>query len=589
MFSFGPTKANKKRPDWVIIVNKNECNCLKLVAQKLSPKIRSYIKQNPDAQKFEVDIGDCIIQRDIISSLFIGKEIHFSKSNVNLLLKLSTELDISELYHSLLSYQEYMNNINNIINSSSEIAELLHIENLIFLLSSGTIESIIVKTLKIITPQNEDVIVRALLSYCIARHTKIELLIDFLVVLNQRENEQRIKRNQQTFSEKNIVKKFCDLTLKEFFKEISHSGTQRYDEYRSILQELCFIIYQLIEKNLLDQNEILKNKNVTLPLYFAHLMTPDQIQRAQRVNSFNNEDKYPAFAQIVKSTDPKQWIPVHRYNAHLGMNTTPINYAIRFDRIDDLMKYIKSPQFKNDGKVMSCMYERCSFVNEKPKFVEYAAFFGSVECFKYFISNGDDKVSDIFRYAICSGNPDIIKICSDLKSTLLGTLSLSIEYHHQVISEWLVDVKNQIYDQISIQNCFRFCSFEMFIYMLKKGVNANYFLLEATHYDNLLAVLFLLQIKGINVNFQDSRKGLTPLHYACQNRNLNIVRLLVNMNSIQINCRTIPNNIFLILEFNFVFLYNSNFNLLIKEKVELHHFILHVKMMILKLLNYFCK
>ncbi|KAK8885957.1 hypothetical protein M9Y10_041416 [Tritrichomonas musculus] len=586
MFSFGPTKANKKRPDWIIIVNHNECSCLKLVAQKLSPKIRSFLKTNPDAKNIEITIGECVVQRDLISSLFFGKEIQFSRSNIDLLLKLSTALDISELYHGLLNYQAYINNIENTINASPEISELLRIENLIFLLSTSNFENILQKTLKLISPQNEDVFARTFLSYCVARYNKIEILIEFLVLLNQKQNEMQ---NKQNLSNNNTVKKFCDLVLKEFFKEINQSGSQRYDEYRSILQELCFIIYQLIEKNLLDQNEILKNKNVTLPLYFAHLMTPDQIQRAQRVNSFNNEDKYPAFAQIVKSTDPKQWIPVHRYNAHIGMNTTPINYAIRFDRIDDLMKYIKSPQFKNDGKVMSCMYERCSFVNEKPKFVEYAAFFGSVECFKYFISNGDDKVSGIFRYAICSGNPDIIKICSDLKSTLLGTLSLSIEYHHQVISEWLVDVKNQICDQISIQNCFRFCSFEMFIYMLKKGVNANYFLLEATHYDNLLAVLFLLQIKGINVNLQDSRKGLAPLHYACQNRNLNIVRLLVNMNSIQINCRTIPNNIFLILEFNFVFLYNSNFNLLIKEKVELHHFILHVKMMILKLLNYFCK
>lgn len=542
MFSFGPIKANKKRPDWVIIVNKNECNCLKLVAQKLSPKIRSYIKQNPDSQKFEVDIGDCIIQRDIISSLFIGKEIHFSKSNVNLLLKLSTELDISELYHSLLSYQEYTNNINNIINSSSEISELLHIENLFFLLSSGTIESIIVKTLKIITPRNEDVIVRTLLSYCIARHTKIELLIDFLVVLNQRENEQRIKRNQQTFSEKNIVKKFCDLTLKEFFKEISHSGTQRYDEYRSILQELCFIIFLLIEKKLLNQTDILKeNDKIILPLFFAHLMTSEQIQQSQKVNSFNNEDKYPAFSQIVKSSDPKQWIPTHLYNAHLGMNTIPIYYSLRFDRIDDFLKFTASSQFKNDGKVMNSIYERCSFVNEKPRMIEYAAFFGSTECFKYFILNCEDKSPGLLRYAVCSGNAEIIKICSDLKSTtFIGTLGLSIEYHHQAISEWLIEAKKQTCnDQISIQNCFRFCNFEMFIYMLKEGVNANFFLIEATHYSNLLAVLFLLRIKGINVNFQDTKKGFTPLHYACLNGDVNIVKLLLNMNSIQINRRTI--------------------------------------------------
>ena len=227
MFSFGPIKANKKRPDWVIIVNHNECNCLKSVAQKLSPKIRSYLKQNPDAKIFEVNISDCIIQRDLISSLFFGKEIQFSRSNLGLLLKLSKELDISELYNGLLNYQEYINNIGNIILSSPEVAELLHIENLIFLLSTGTIESIILKTLKIITPQNEDIFVRTLLSFCIARHTKIELLIDFLVILNQKVDEQQIKQRQQNYYENNIVKKFCSLVLKEFFKEISHSGTQK--------------------------------------------------------------------------------------------------------------------------------------------------------------------------------------------------------------------------------------------------------------------------------------------------------------------------------------------------------------------------
>ena len=270
-------------------------------------------------------------------------------------------------------------------------------------------------------------------------------------------------------------------------------------------------------------------------------MTPEQIQQSQKINSFNNEDKYPIFSQIMKSTDQKQWISAHLYNAHLGINTNPMIYSLRFDKIDDFVKFTKTSQFKNDAKVMNCMYERCTFVNEKPKMIEYAAFFGSIECFKYFILNCEDKSPGLLRFAVCSGNSEIIKTCCDLKSsTFLGTLGLSIEYHHQVISEWLIEAKNQTCnDQISIQNCFRFCNFEMFIYMMKEGVNANFFLIEAVHYSNLLAILFLLRIKGINVNIQDNKKGFTPLHYACQNGDTNIVKLLLNINSIQINRRTI--------------------------------------------------
>ena len=286
----------------------------------------------------------------------------------------------------------------------------------------------------------------------------------------------------------------------------------------------------------------------------------------------------------MRTTDSTQWISAHLYNARLGLNSNPLPYTIRFDRVDDFMKLTKTSNFKNDGKINPCIYERCTFVNDKPKLIEYAAFFGSIEIFKYFILNCEDKTPDVLRYAVCSGNSEIIRICSDLKSsTYLGTLSLSIEYHHQVISEWLIESKNQsCSDQIAIQNCLRFCNFEMFVYMLKEGVNANFLLIEATHYSNLLAVTFLLQIKGIDVNIQEPRKGFTPLHYACSNGDINIVQSLLNMNSIQINKKTILTVllILVLLHFYYFYLFICQFHMVLLL------FIMLVNSVMLILFNY---
>ncbi|OHT11546.1 hypothetical protein TRFO_19000 [Tritrichomonas foetus] len=534
MFSFGPTKANRKRPDWVLIINQHECSCVKAVAAKLSPIIKTFLKNNPNAKNFECEINDCEIDRDLISMLFFGKEIQFSRNNVDLLTKIAKGLEMTELHRDLANYQEYLHFIEDNIDRSYEINELIQCEEIIFNFSPYAIDACITNSLKFLNPYNEDVFARTLLSYCVARHYRIEQAVEFLVKLDKK----LIQKNQNS-----IAAVFCNLVLREFKKEISSDG-QRYDEYRSILQELCFIIYQLMLKNLIDSNA-LQQDDLILPLFFAHLMTPEKIQLAQKANIINKEDRYPSFTQIIKNVNIKDWTPAHLYNAGTGVNTFPMLLYIRQDNIEKFSQYAKTPQFKVDEKVLSNIYERCTFINDKPKLLEYAAFFGSKECFKFLLASGAEKTPGILRFAICSGNSDIIKLCDSPICTLLGSLSLAVEYHHQVVSEWLIEVKNQsCFDPIVIQNCLRFCNFHMLSYILKKGVNANLFLLEAVHYDNIPATKWLLEIKGINVNQQDTKRGFTPLHYAAQSGNIKIIGLLLGTNGIHINSRTVFNLMF---------------------------------------------
>ena len=61
--------------------------------------------------------------------------------------------------------------------------------------------------------------------------------------------------------------------------------------------------------------------------------------------------------------------------------------------------------------------------------VEVAAMFGSVECFKYFMMNGDVIDEDTCKFAVARGNIEIIHLCKQIGFVFEDCISISSKYH----------------------------------------------------------------------------------------------------------------------------------------------------------------
>ena len=100
---------------------------------------------------------------------------------------------------------------------------------------------------------------------------------------------------------------------------------------------------------------------------------------------------------------------LHRMN---GVNIDPIAMSIRFDKLDEFKKLIDENHIDLNSKITQSKYELCQMVSDyisMPTFIEYAAFFGSINIFRYLIDQNVILSDRLPEFAIAGGNMEIIK------------------------------------------------------------------------------------------------------------------------------------------------------------------------------------
>ena len=117
----------------------------------------------------------------------------------------------------------------------------------------------------------------------------------------------------------------------------------------------------------------------------------------------------------------------NRRNA--GKNDSPIALSIREDDVERCQAVISSSNIKIDSHIPYSLFEVLEGVNQKenmPSLLEYAAFFGSIKCFKFLIMNNSPITDKLISFAIFGGNIEIIHICEGYHAPLKLALRSSI-------------------------------------------------------------------------------------------------------------------------------------------------------------------
>ena len=223
-----------------------------------------------------------------------------------------------------------------------------------------------------------------------------------------------------------------------------------------------------------------------------------------------------------------------------------IQYWIKEDDIDSLQSYIAKNTSENvSAMVFDIMHTPVECIEnvDKTSIINFSAFYGSINIFKYLIMNNSKISENICMYAIAGRNFEIIHILEQKNFKFRNCLKMSVKYHCYDLTDWLL--MNFECEPIFLQETVQLYNYEAFLFFLNNNYLVNEFehnmknVLQTASWNGHLEVLkFLYENILSNLsNFDDDcqENVYTPLHYACWNGHLSLVEYLVNEIKFDVN------------------------------------------------------
>ena len=136
----------------------------------------------------------------------------------------------------------------------------------------------------------------------------------------------------------------------------------------------------------------------------------------------------------------------------IGENDSELCEIIRKDLIEEFIIYVNKKELKADSKIEKSMYETNYFLRDSYNLtlVKYAAFFGSIQIFKYLYKNGAKLDKNLWIFAIHGENEEIFHILEEQdikpkKDFVIECYEESMKCHHNEIALYIE--KNYLLDE----------------------------------------------------------------------------------------------------------------------------------------------
>ncbi|KAK8845821.1 hypothetical protein M9Y10_020744 [Tritrichomonas musculus] len=298
------------------------------------------------------------------------------------------------------------------------------------------------------------------------------------------------------------IEKIILLFKKEIIEKFSQ--TEIFDLFKNNKRILLFLFNEKIismNQTIADIMRSNKYRYANYPQYFAPEIRP----------FFTEEEKDPShrgeklFEQITKEL-PNDFDEKRKK----GENDDFVCEMIRKDQIDEFIAFVNRTNLSLQSVAAKSIYETNSYLNNKVKYVtrytfhptliEYAAFFGSFQIFKYLFLNGAKIDRDFFHYAIHGNNPELFDFLE--KNDLLrncysftSLLAFAIKCHHNemanyILKKYLIEIPDNQKEYVTIESIKTY----NFSFIQNNVMNLNIFY-NLCKYDYAVIVEYLLQNK----------------------------------------------------------------------------------------------
>lgn len=326
---------------------------------------------------------------------------------------------------------------------------------------------------------------------CLENKEELELFLHFLS--NIANNHCR----QNLFIEK------IDIILQHFHIKLNQNWSN-YELFK-LFKKNKLILYLLIKRNIipLDQNIlnfIVNNDDIKQYQYFMFFF-PEIKKFADDHHPLiiNNENISPIFIcsqDFINDINEKRLI---------GENESYISSLIRNDSIKEFSAYFKRSNLSlSKTKLNPSVFETNNFLmNKTPTLIEYAAFFGAIQIFKYLLSNNVEIPNSLCIYAIHSNNLELITLL--VKNHLVPKdlsyeecLIEAIKCHHNDVFLYIQNNlygKKQSYNESIISSIIKYKNYVLF----PKDFSSNFAFYYLCKYNYYSLVFKFLQSKHYDI------------------------------------------------------------------------------------------
>lgn len=280
--------------------------------------------------------------------------------------------------------------------------------------------------------------------------------------------------------------------IKYFKSDILHYFSQYclFNMFRNNKRILLFLIEEkmiIIDQNIADTIAHFSYKNEK----YLHYFYPE-------IKNFISEDVKKQMNEEIKQFE-EDYDKNFEEKRKIGENDNFICQLIRKDSIDEFISYINRQCWSVDAKVDISIYETNAYLYKiNPTLIEYAAFFGSPQIFKYLSKNGATLTNNVWTAAVHGQNPEIFNLLEELGQTdYINTecLNESIKCHNIDVTNYFLKNYKEIENEDSFIKSIKYYNYNFFPNNLTNG-NLTIFY-ELCKYNHSIIVESILKSQKI--------------------------------------------------------------------------------------------
>lgn len=486
MFSFVFKISYKRQRTYKVIINGHEINCPKSNAESISPKIKRHIISNKDLNEdndnnsFSITIPE--FENSFICSdsdyqyfedIFNTIPVNISLITKDFLKIFAREFEIEELSSMIKMFEQSYELIteDHFLQLQKELHERM--TNI----SEDNYEELIDHLCEIKAEYDEinnDFLYNIILTTCLVRSQKIELLMKFLREFEEKTNGDSFKyfkeliltdlKDNPNSNEMRFIVRYL-YSIKEISEEkIKLTLTTKTGKFDDILYEK-------------ENEKILNNISVENPDFNIMYNIFGQYSMIDDRNVFNNDF-------------------LTEY-ATKGSHPSSIYQSIINDDLDSFSQLINENQdtSKLNDSFYSIIYERnTDLFGIEYNYLDLCAFYGSEKIFNFILMN-DKEIQQTIEaqtviFAVSGGNSSIIHKCVEAVQMdpfiIYKCILKSIQYNRNEVFEWLVETYGLFKKGTDLYQ-----TLSRFKFVMKEGNNVLEYSIQFNNFETLFYLFSL--------------------------------------------------------------------------------------------------